>query len=110
MSGIYIKGMDMPMKGEYTATVYVTVDGYAFLDVWLDADNNLTCDLVPVPPHGRLIDADALIKAIVNTPSAVQNKDIPLVNQYDGATFRQIEILGMIENAPTIIPAEEGKT
>ena len=67
------------------------------------------CPLVPVPSHGRLIEADALIEAIVNTPSAVQNKDIPLANQYDGAAFRQIEILGMIDVAPTIIPAEEGE-
>ena len=43
----------------------------------------------------------AAIDAIVNSPSEVQNKNIPLVNQYDGATFRQIEILGILETLPS---------
>lgn len=51
------------------------------------------CPLVPVPPHGDLIDRDALMKLEV-VPS-------------DNWVFRAIEI------APTIIPAdpaEEGET
>ena len=51
-----------------------------------------------------LISRQAAIEAIVNTPSEVQNKNIPLVNQYDGATFRQIEILGIIEALPSAQP------
>ena len=51
-----------------------------------------------------LISRQAAIDAIVNTPSEVQNKNIPLVNQYDGATFRQIEILGIIEALPSAQP------
>ena len=47
------------------------------------------CPLVPIPPHGRLIDADALAKLEV-IPS-------------DNWVFRAIE------KAPTIIPAEEEK-
>ena len=54
-----------------------------------------------------LISRQAAIDAIVNTPSEVQNKNIPLVNQYDGATFRQIEILGIIEALPSALPKKE---
>ena len=48
-----------------------------------------------------IISRQAAINAIVNSPSEVQNKNIPLVNQYDGATFRQIEILGILETLPS---------
>ena len=52
--------------------------------------------------YGDTISRKAAIDAIVNTPSEVQNKNIPLVNQYDGATFRQIEILGILEALPSV--------
>ena len=47
------------------------------------------CPLIELPPHGRLIDADALMKLEV-IPS-------------DNWVFRAVE------KAPTIIPAEEGE-
>ena len=55
-------------------------------------------------PCEDTISRQAAIDAIVNTPSEVQNKNIPLVNQYDGAAFRQIEILGIIEALPSAQP------
>lgn len=51
--------------------------------------------------HRRYIDADELISWIVNEPSKVGDKDIPLNNEYDGSAFRQIEILGHIESMQT---------
>lgn len=50
----------------------------------------------------RLIDKDELMDWIVNEPSDIDNPDNALVNQYDGATFRQIEILGHIETMPEV--------
>ena len=47
------------------------------------------CPLVPVPPHGRLIDADALAAQCDDPYWCVWLSDI--------------------EDAPTIIPAEEGE-
>lgn len=51
------------------------------------------CPLIPIPPHGRLIDADALLQRAIphgwSTPKWVS--DI------------------MIDDAPTVIPAEEGE-
>ena len=64
------------------------------------------CPLVPVPPHGRLIDADAL--------RAKQQEDADL---FQGSTAycdkcRRDEAMNAVANiviAPTIIPAEEGE-
>lgn len=52
------------------------------------------CPLVCVPPHGRLIDADALIKS-----DSVVGKLMMFGGEY---VFTQSEI----DRAPTIIPAE----
>lgn len=50
----------------------------------------------------RLIDADKLINEIVNTPSNYDDPDFGLSDVCDGATFRQIEILGLIEKQPIV--------
>ena len=55
------------------------------------------CPLIEVPKHGRLIDADALIKKI---DKLRDGRIMPSVG---------IIILEMIKNAPTVIPAEEGE-
>ena len=52
------------------------------------------CPLVPVPPHGRLIDADAL-----------KNKHHWTDDFYE-TEYVEVED---IDAAPTIIPAEEGE-
>lgn len=61
--GVYIKGMEMPKKGSWV-TLRVFPDGQCFLYSWcgndIDFMEHLTA--VPVPPHGRLIDADALVE------------------------------------------------
>lgn len=59
----------------------------------------------------RYIDADELISWIVNEPSKVGDKDIPLNNEYDGSAFRQIEILGHIESMQTadVVERKKGK-
>ena len=54
------------------------------------------CPLVPVPEHGRLIDADAL-------DADLERQDMH-TGEWDAVGFSIEEI----ENAPTIIPAEEG--
>ena len=53
------------------------------------------CPLVPVPPHGRLIDADA----IPYNKIMIEDDDF-----YYGITQPRIERM------PIIIPAEEGET
>lgn len=67
------------------------------------------CPLVPVPPHGRLIDADALLMRI--------NHEV-MEAYMDGACYgvhpsqEYLYLLGeIIDDASTVIPAsEEGET
>ena len=62
--------------------------------------HNQSCPIVPVPPHGRLGDLDALkAKAIERSEKRGEMVNVldPVINAYDIAT------------APTIIPAEEAQ-
>ena len=65
-------------------------------------DRRADCPLVDVPPHGRLIDADALY-------SHIKDEQRKCNDPYDGWSECQIA-LGFLNTAPTIIPAEEGET
>ena len=117
---ILIKGMEMPkdcpmcplahwdVAGTFTGCNIVCGKKYAMSDrEYANRDTRPDwCPLVPVPPHGRVIDADALLnkhfgkmyfeKVVTATK---EEMDIALTN-----------IPLVINNAPTIIPAEEGET
>ena len=80
--GIYISGMEMP-KNE-PLLVKINPDG----SVSTTARNGYKkYEAIPVPPHGRLIDADDLANSITG---AIYHSDLL--------------------DAPTVIPAEEGET
>ena len=79
---------------------------------WIPANyRHDDCPLVPVPPHGRLIDADALADIFRG-----------FIALYDTCPFNQLSLsdksrrdelqaaLAEVINAPTVIPAEEGET
>lgn len=95
MADILIRGMEMPKNGEHT-TITVYGDG-----VWCaHFDNEPHGKAVPLPEkHGRLGDLDAMY--------------IQLHSLYHGAISDSelyvYEALGMISNAPTIVPAEGGE-
>ena len=108
MSGVYIKGMEMPTTcakcplGHINAKRYA-IECYAEYPTKL-FDYNLArhsinpfCHLVPVPPHGRLIDADALHYSRVQIvhPGGI-------VGGYNAVVMS-----AEIKSAPTIIPASE---
>ena len=102
MSGIYIPDMKMPKENDYTIVI-VYGDGVVTEyhdDYWIrgaDGEKQIGT-AVPVPPHGRLIDADAAAKkgwTISRTYSASLNEMV-----YEVKTMTD-EVL------PTIIPAEE---
>lgn len=84
--GLYIKGMEMP-TGNNAVSIIIFPNG----KVSLAHDHRFAeyAEAVPVPPHGRLIDADALVR-----DNGI--KEIP-------------EYYEVVRDAPTIIPAEEGK-
>lgn len=92
--GIYIPGIEMPIAG-MSIEIAENVDGkvYARLGYGLDDWH----EVISVPEHGRLVDADALMGRIEH--------DTPL-----SSTFEKI-VRRYIEDAPTVVPAsEEGET
>lgn len=66
------------------------------------------CPLVPVPPHGDLIDRDALMKILSKVIDINAS-----IEQRNEATDQERRCLWWFEQqigiAPTIIPAEEGE-
>ena len=89
---ILIKGIDMPKDGELLCIV-VNPDGKVYID--LDLECKQVATAVPVPPHGRLIDADAFIRNIAK------------LERVDPITAAGI--IAFVNAALTIIPAEEGE-
>lgn len=97
--GVYIRGMDMPKacvfcelydgelywcRGAKKEIPYSSADERA--------DN---CPLVPAPPHGRLIEKNAVFELIRSFPSV--DRQLP------------VEFMKALYELPTIIEAEEGE-
>jgi hypothetical protein len=97
--GVYIKGIEMSKSC-----------GNCFFDTHCDnwrlrnwgAPPPDDCPLVPVPPHGRLIEADALEQDA--------QKRLLMCDKNDNQFQKPYEVMRAIALAPTIIPAEESKT
>ena len=88
--GIYIRGMEMPSNCcQCPVNMEVCKRGYKYLIAHPELYDKRAddCPLVPVPPHGRLIDADALCDGRVSNDNVVI----------------------CAKCAPTILPAEEGE-
>lgn len=64
--GVYISGMEMPKEGSWI-TLRVFPDGKCVIHSWCGNDDEIKFEFMEhliaatVPPHGRLIDADALL-------------------------------------------------
>ena len=86
--GVYIKGMKMPTKGYRLILIYA--DGTV-----QTTDGETTA--APVPEHGRLIDAEPIMKFITDGLNSGE------------FGYDQIKVLTEIQYAPTIIPAEPPK-
>lgn len=108
---VLIKGMEMPSNCE--SCPCKTADAFGGLGCQAtgyiplrkaNQDRPDWCPLVPVPPHGRLIDAAELQKDIHEHDYILSDK----WNSTDSGMFTH-GIDYAISVAPTIIPAEEGK-
>ena len=94
--GIYLSNMDMPKDGEMLC-VNIYPDGKVCINLDLECKQIATA--ISVPPHGRLIDADALwveINKICDRRDACIITDLTCLQQ----------ILSALRHAPTIIPAD----
>ena len=118
MSGVYIKGMEMP-TGCDTCPFEVFGDCYGGKAKFImDIDEEVAmgvrhknCPLTPIPDHGRLIDADALRQSIKESidechkwaEEVTEGEMYARVSQSLG-TF--VECSLRIKAAPTIIAAD----
>ena len=96
---ILITGMKMP-KGNDELRLIIRSNGQVIISHETYYEET---EAVPVPPHGRLIDADALDTSILQAgfSYAITRRKL----RYTPGEVRQ-----KIANAPTVIPAEEGET
>jgi hypothetical protein len=101
---ILIRGMEMPENcgvcrfagscGALNVEEWPDLESIVFNDViGIDGVRAPGCPLIPVHPHGRLIDGDALAERF-----------------WDGQCYFTEAIKSKLQTAPTIIPAEEGET
>ena len=99
---ILIKGMEMPTQEEAQIAV-ICPNGYVAL---YDAKASFIGDYkaISIPPHGRLIDADALRQAMYHEAFET---DSPMQKWDSGCWIRYKMFERTEETAPTIIPAEE---
>ena len=107
MSRISIQGMDMPRSCKECPLHrwdgnYICFDG-TISDKDRSKSRMISCPLIPPKPHGRLIDGDELYK-LMETYS-----DYDGAKEYhDDELIHRDSILFAIEQAPTIVPAEDG--
>ena len=85
--GVYLPNMEMPIDGNETI-IRIQPDG-TVLDQY---GHHLAITAAPVPPHGRLIDADELFK------------EMERKGWFDNADRDKAEDLVLA--APTVIPAD----
>ena len=103
---VYISGMELPKPGQI---VLVEIDENGDVFAAYDGGRTKLADYkaVPVPPHGRLGDLDAVeelvIKRKYDCAGASAHGAISELHKSWG--LHEAEL--MIEAAPTIIPADE---
>jgi len=92
---VLIKGMQMPTSCN---VCMFDVYGLCLINKNIEAEDELThsCPLVPVPKHGRLIDADALHDQMIDYVADGYANDADDYEAY----------YDMVKDAPTIIEAE----
>ena len=127
---ILIKGMEMPKncnecplhfyegQGICSCRALPAIDDDEILKPWKKKRKD--CPLVQVPPHGDLIDVEAFLATQreiycenCERRKGMKNGKMRFVYDVGDAPCRACDIrdvLDALEDAPTIIPAEEGET
>lgn len=116
--GVYVSEINMP-KGESNKLVLKIPNGEVYDEHGIRLGITNWAKAIPVPPHGRLIDADALIADIkrqcreVFRVDAVSPDDFWITrneayNERLWGTWCE-SFFGYLQTRPTIIPAEESE-
>lgn len=96
MSGVYIKWLQMPESMGVVVTIYP--DGRVVKHA---LDRVIVGQAIPVPDHGRLVEANAVVEQIDEWLDTVGYATVGKSLSYYG------ELLGCVEDAPTIISADK---
>ena len=112
--GVYIKNMEMP-KSCWRCTLSQLYEKPREMLVCKITHEEVirhkidsNCPLVPVQPHGRLIEEQWLKDAMITTLEALKKN--PKMDRQEMHLIAAFDTLrAMVEDAPTIIPAEEGE-
>lgn len=119
--GVYIKGMEMPKNNTVLLRIYPKDKLNELYVEQLDIDGDTLNEYwaVELPQHGRLIDADAFLTEQRHLycencarRKGMKNGKMKFVYDIGDAPCRACgygDVLDDIEDAPTIIPAEEGE-
>ena len=105
MAGVYIPGMEMPTTCCHCAFMYFDPDAansnngnpgtylcsFSKEEIW-NTQRDPQCPLIPVPDHGRLIDADAFERRCM----------------FDRSIEDMQDVIYAIRDYPPIIPASRG--
>ena len=109
--GVYIPNMKMP---EHCGECRFAVDGWCYaygkpnIDALANDGRTNFCPLVPVPPHGRLIDADEMADVFRGFIAMYDSCPFSQLATTDKARRDELQAaLAEVINAHTIIPAEE---
>lgn len=99
--GIYIQGMELQKEKKITLTLFP--DGRVYENhgerLWGNGKDCIPWKAVPVPPHGRLGDLDALHKLFIKK-----------AKEYKGIGGTMLAAAAWcVANAPTIIEPEEAQ-
>ena len=93
--GVYIKGMEMPTEAEEARRIILFADGNA------ETMDRKQFEAVELPPHGDLIDRDAVIEAHVEAERG----------RYGGLfVVGDNRFMKRFVDAPIIIPADKEAT
>lgn len=94
---VLIKGMEMPPQGEFKhIRIYDDGDVTVEVDTGKEVYEAVIAHAVQIPPHGRLIDADALIDA-----GWQLSRDNIFTGKYE---------IALLSSVPTIIEAKGRET
>lgn len=98
MSGVYIKGLKMPTDFSGTRLI-IYPNGQVLFPHRTYFDELHGVEAIPVPDHGRLIDADEYRNEFMNAVYDELNDD----SDWNRAN----RIIDAFDDAPTIIPASK---
>lgn len=112
--GIYFPGMMMPTECWECPCAYETEGAHHNYCQAVGYDTQLPdegrpdwCPLIELPPHGRLIDADAMAKKDYDDFTEIMAMTDPATVFGTAIADAHAAIQEFLKSAPTIIPADE---